>query len=221
MFGIDLLLLIALALYITYQMIFGKRGPTVEAIAHKHGLKYSEAISQLPPAFRAIDMLKKGRKHRYNHVVEGHYQGYRILAFQFVYETVDLELETTTHWYSIAVVHLPVSCPEVKIHPEHVGHRLANLLGFQDINFESMDFSNAFRVLSKNKRFAYDVCNPRMMEYLLKKPKTTLEIENEVLAIWEEGHLSGDSLIPLLDHAVALRKNIPDVVFSHPELPTT
>ena len=43
------------------------------------------------------------------------------------------------------------------------------MFGYQDIKFESAEFSKTFCVRSPDKKFAYDVCNAKMMEYLLVK----------------------------------------------------
>ena len=44
--------------------------------------------------------------------------------------------------------------------------------------FESAEFSRRFHVSSPDKRFAYDVIDPRMMEFLLRGDPPTVDIEN-------------------------------------------
>ena len=45
--------------------------------------------------------------------------------------------------------------------------KIAGALGFHDINFESSEFSRKFHIKCADKKFAYDVIHPRMMEFLL------------------------------------------------------
>jgi hypothetical protein len=54
---------------------------------------------------------------------------------------------------------------------------VAGFFGFDDIDFESSEFSSRFIVKSADKRFAYDVIHPRMMEFLLEGDPPTVELE--------------------------------------------
>jgi hypothetical protein len=76
--------------------------------------------------------------------------------------------QTTTHRFSFLLVQLPFGgVPSVSIRKEHFFDRLASAVGFDDIDFESAEFSRRFHVKSDDKRFAYDLIHPRMMEFLL------------------------------------------------------
>ncbi|MEL6796219.1 MAG: DUF3137 domain-containing protein [Planctomycetota bacterium] len=76
---------------------------------------------------------------------------------------------TTTYRFSYTIVHLPLAgVPDLLIRPEHVFDKLGSMLGFDDIDFESAEFSRKFLVKSRDKRFAYDVVTPAMMEFLLE-----------------------------------------------------
>jgi hypothetical protein len=74
---------------------------------------------------------------------------------------------TTTHHFSYLIVCLPWIVPNLTLRREHVFDKIAGALGFDDIDFESERFSRAFHVKCKDKKFAYDVIHPRMMEFLL------------------------------------------------------
>jgi hypothetical protein len=55
--------------------------------------------------------------------------------------------------------------------------RIAGVFGFDDIDFESEEFSRKFHVKSRDKKFAYDVCHSRMMEFLLATKPPCVDIE--------------------------------------------
>ncbi len=64
--------------------------------------------------------------------------------------------------------------PKLTIAPESFGLKIAEAFGVaNDIKFESAEFSRKFSVRSADKKFAYDVCNQQMMEYLLLNPDLT------------------------------------------------
>ena len=110
-------------------------------------------------------------------------------------------------------MHLERPFPELTIAPENMLSRLGQALGFDDIDFESIEFSNAYAVRSKDKKLAYDFCNTGMMEYLLAHRGTTLELEGDVLAVLARKRMGPDDLAPMLDHLLALRERMPGFLF--------
>jgi hypothetical protein len=82
-----------------------------------------------------------------------------------------------THRLSYAVIDTPhVDAPNLLIRREGLFDRFAGFLGFDDIDFESAEFSERFHVKSSHKRFAYAVLDPRMMEFLLDSEPPTIEL---------------------------------------------
>jgi hypothetical protein len=57
--------------------------------------------------------------------------------------------------------------PNLVIRSETIFDKIGDALGFDDIDFESAEFSRKFMVKSTDKRFAYAVVHQRMMEFLM------------------------------------------------------
>lgn len=92
---------------------------------------------------------------------------------------------TTTHLFSYLVVELPFeTASSLKIRQEQFYDRVASFIGFDDIDFEWAEFSDRFHVKSSNKRFAYDVINPLMMEFLLDGDPPTIHVEGPYCCIY-------------------------------------
>jgi len=86
---------------------------------------------------------------------------------------------TQTYRFSYLILHMPWSgVPDLLIRREGMFDKIAGALGFDDIDFESAQFSRRFHVSSPDKRFAYDVIDPRMMEFLMTGDPPTVDIEN-------------------------------------------
>ncbi len=86
---------------------------------------------------------------------------------------------THTYRFSYLILHMPWSgVPDLLIRREGMFDKIAGVMGFDDIDFESAQFSRRFHVSSPDKRFAYDVIDPRMMEFLLSGDPPTVDIEN-------------------------------------------
>ncbi len=85
---------------------------------------------------------------------------------------------TTTYRFSYCALDLPFGpVPNMLIRPEGLFDKLTSVFGSRDIEMESAEFNKRFHVQSTDRRFAYDVCHPRMMEFLLQNPGPTVDIE--------------------------------------------
>ncbi len=92
----------------------------------------------------------------------------------------------STHHFSYLVLHMPFPSertPDLLIRPEGIFDKLASVIGFDDIDFESAEFSKRFHVKSGDKRFAYDVVHPRMMEFLMAETPCAIDIEQGCLCL--------------------------------------
>jgi hypothetical protein len=74
---------------------------------------------------------------------------------------------TVTVRFSYVCMRAPGSPPNLTIRPEGFFDKIVQALGMDDIDFESEEFSRTFCVTCSDKKFAYDVISPRMMEHLL------------------------------------------------------
>jgi hypothetical protein len=90
---------------------------------------------------------------------------------------------TTSYHFSFVVVRPPLPTPCLLVRPEGLFDKIKAAFGFDDIDFESAEFSRRFFVQSSDKRFAYDVLHPRMMELLLAEKPPTIEIQRGALCL--------------------------------------
>jgi hypothetical protein len=94
---------------------------------------------------------------------------------------------THHHYFSYLLVQLPYpSLPDLRLRREGLFDKLASSFGFDDIDFESAEFSKRFHVKSSDKKFAYDVVHPAMMEFLLASNAPAVEIERSDLCLSDE-----------------------------------
>lgn len=98
--------------------------------------------------------------------------------------------------------------------PEGFFSKIAQAIGYDDIDFESHEFSRKFCVRSRNKKFAYDVCNARMIEYLLSNTNLSIEIEGRVLAVSFNRKLTPERIEPNLNRLITVRSLLPDYLFT-------
>ncbi len=92
---------------------------------------------------------------------------------------------THTYRFSYLILELPHlrSC-DLMIRQEGVLDKLAGMIGFDDIDFESVEFSDRFHVKSSEKKFAYDVLHPQMMEFLLDGNPPDIDIARRACCLY-------------------------------------
>jgi hypothetical protein len=69
-------------------------------------------------------------------------------------------------------------------------------------------------VRSKDKKFAYEVCNTQMMEYLLANRYLSIEIENYAHALVFGRCLDTPGIVANLQRLVQIRSLIPEYLFT-------
>jgi len=196
-----------------------KRREAFAVIAARLGLAFSPDHDHgLGARFQFLDKLAQGENRYAYSTLSGEYRGHPILAFDYHYETYSTDSkgrrQTHHHHFSFFILMLERSFPELTIAREGIFSKIAQTFGYDDIDFESHEFSRKFCVRSKDKKFAYDICHTRMMEYLLANPDLTIEIEDCALAIAFSRCLKPEEIEPNLDRLVQIRLLLPNYLFT-------
>jgi hypothetical protein len=108
----------------------------------------------------------RGRSRRSSNLLFGQRAGIVWEAFDYRY-TTGPPVNPTTHRYGIVAAKVPLEFPRTRVRPEGLDDKLRGLLGYEDINFESAEFSRRYHVYCTDRRRAYDLIHPQMMEFLL------------------------------------------------------
>jgi hypothetical protein len=187
-------------------------------LAQRLGLDFSAAEDyELADRYRFLKELAQGENRYARNVLSGTYQQNQVLAFDYHYETYFQDKNgrrTEDHWFSFFILTLPAAFPDLTIRRENFLTKVAGVFGYQDIKFESAEFSKAFCVRSPDKKFAYDVCNAKMMEYLLANRDLSVEIEDQVLVLAFNTCLSVEQIESNLQRLIEIRKLLPEYLFT-------
>jgi hypothetical protein len=196
-----------------------KRREAFANLAARLGLSYSAGHErQLADRFKFLDRLGQGSNRYAYNILNGHFQGRHITTFDYHYETYSTDSKGNTqthhHHFSVFILQLERAFPELTIAREGVFSKIAQAFGYDDIDFESHEFSRKFCVRSRDKKFAYDVCHARMIEYLLANEDLSIEIEDTALAIGFSTCLNPERIEPNLHRLVQLRALMPNYLFA-------
>jgi hypothetical protein len=222
--GIGILFFVVFVAIVIAAVIYAsiaarKRREELFALAVRLGLGFRQENDRtLAARFGFLDKLAQGSNRYAFNVLSGDYRGHEVLVFDYHYETHSTDSkgrrQTQHHYFSFFILMLPMSFPELRITREGIFSKIAQAFGYDDIDFESAEFSRCFCVRSKDKRFAYDICHAQMMEYLLANRDLSIEIEANALALAFDSRLSAPQIEFNLQRLLDIRSRLPDYLFA-------
>ena len=190
-----------------------KRRQAMMTLAMKLGLRFDPDKDRfLAKQYKFLDKLRRGHNRYAYNILSGNYRDHDVKIFDYHYQTGSGK-DTHHYHFSFFMLQVPMVFPELTIFPEGVFSKIGQALGYDDIDFESHEFSRKFCVRSKDKKFAYDICNAKMIEYLLSNSDLSIEIENTVLTVSFKRRLAPELIEPNLNRLFEVRSLIPDYLF--------
>ncbi|MBN1392584.1 MAG: hypothetical protein JW947_07255, partial [Sedimentisphaerales bacterium] len=126
--------------------------------------------------YSSFDCLNRGDSRYAYNIMKGAIAGRVFTGCDYHYATGSGK---SRHHYnfSLVIVKSPILLEPLFIRPENIFDKFTELVGFNDIDFESSEFSKKFYVKAPNKKWAYDIIHPRMMEFLLSSPVFTIQFD--------------------------------------------
>jgi hypothetical protein len=117
--------------------------------------------------------------------IKGRQYAAKVGDFRYKVTTSNGKTTTTaTYRFSYLIVHMPFpAVPPLIIRREGLFDRVKGFFGYGSISFESAEFNKRFYVNSNDKKFAYDVIHPRMMEFLMATNPPTVDMERGRLCL--------------------------------------
>jgi len=210
--------LIIVGFFIASSIAERKRREAILALANRLGLFFApDKDYGLAQSFSFLNTLREGANRYAFNVLTGEYGSHAVTCFDYHYETTShngKSTQTNHHHFSFYTLKLPSTFPELRIGQESFLSKIAQAVGYDDIDFESHEFSRTFCVRSRDKKFAYDVCNAGMIEYLLANRDLTIEIEQDRLAIAFNGKMRLEQIEPNMDRLLEIRNRMPEYLFS-------
>lgn len=206
--------LLLIAVVVAINVAARKRREAFAALAQRLGLMFSAYRDpDMAKRFVFLDKLAQGSNRYAFNTLWGNFRNYAIYAFDYHYETYSRDSkghrQTNDHYFSCLILMLEKPFPELTIAREGFLSKIAQGLGYDDIDFESHDFSKTFCVRSKDKKFAYDFCHARVLEFLLQNQDLTIEVEAHALALTFPRRLDPLSVEHNLNRLVQLREFMP------------
>ncbi|MCX7702808.1 MAG: hypothetical protein N2234_01720 [Planctomycetota bacterium] len=202
--------IVALILYFFYEY---KRKKKIMELASSLGFNFTpHDIFALPVRFSHISLFKEGHSRRAKNIIYGTREGASVFIFEYFYTTGSGKNQKT-HSFTVCSAETETDFPYLWIRKERFFDRLASLVGFDDIDFESNEFSKQFYVKSDSKKFAYEVVNQKTMQFLLEAPtKPFLEMFHNATVAYLKGRENASVFLYLYNFVFGFLSCIPDFV---------
>ncbi|HTI98195.1 MAG TPA: hypothetical protein VL527_04750 [Dongiaceae bacterium] len=190
------------------------RRKELAACGTKLGLQFDPSGTEaLPRKFKFLTWLQRGDcRYAYN-VFRGESGGLAVTIFDYRFTIITGSNKGgpagVDHFWSVYVLELKTDFPNLVIVPQTWESRFREVFGHGHILFESPEFSRAFQVQAAEPKFAFDVCHPRMMEYLLSNRDLTVEIGRNAVAICFSDWLRPERLERNLERLMEIYQLLP------------
>jgi hypothetical protein len=213
LFAFGIVLIIGFAIF--SAMAAAKRRQNLIALASAHHLTFSEGKDRtLEQRFPEFPCLREGSDRYGENILTGDWRGRRMTAFDYHYETESTnskgQRETTSHYFSAVILSSPVPLKPLLIRREHLGDKLKAFFGFDDIDFESAEFSRRFFVASTDRKWAYDVLHQRTIEYLMTAPEFSVQFGPDCAMAWRKTIFTADEFGVAADHLRNILELLPE-----------
>ena len=214
---VGFLVLVGVMAYVAHLQA-KKRREAFQLLAQEFGFRFSpDKDYGLAGHYGFLEHMDDGSKRYAFNVLTGEVDGQRVQIFDYHYETYSTDSKgnrsTTHHYFSIFTLSLPRAFAALTIEREGFFSKMAQALGFDDIDFESVEFSKRYKVKSRDKKFAYDFCNVQMIDYLMQQQDLIIEVEGPILALTFKGKLDVLRIKPNFIRLQKIRSLMPDYLF--------
>lgn len=194
-----------------------KRRQALAAFAARFGLQYSaeDPFGLLEYGFR---LFRLGEGRGCENVLWGDWHDMPIKEADYWYytESTDSKGHRSKSYkhFSVVIIDVEATLPPVSIQKENVFTRMADHLGFRDLEFESEEFNRRFQVKGTDRQFAYKLVDARMIRWLLgTEGDVGFESSGSALLAFSRRRKPTE-LVELLGMAGTFRRHVPRLVWS-------
>jgi len=145
--------------------------------------------------------------------------GRPVVCFTYRYKTETSNGKTTstqTHYFSIYSARLQRPLPTLYVSREGLFGTIARAVGFHDIEFESEQFNKTFKVKGDDRKFASDVINPQMMQFLIDTDAPGFSIIGADIVLVHNGRLRLETVESTIGYLETVLSHVPEFVWDGP-----
>lgn len=155
------------------------------------------ACPELMTMFGGFQPFGQGYSRRTDNVLIGEKSGCTFYLFDYRYTTGGGK-NSQSHSCGIAAVRAPLALPGLDLRPEGFFDKIGQAIGFKDLQFESAEFNQRYHVNANDERFARDLLDPAMIEFLMRVQTRHWELGGPFVLLMQQGFFSPSELDTVL-----------------------
>ena len=158
-----------------------RRGRRNEDFAREQGWRYARQGDRWWNGFSGTPFGVGYDEQAYD-VFQGNHRGRNFVAFGYSYIRiwriglwpVTEEIKFRIRYrFAVVAIDTPTRCPLLQITHENYATKLGRHFGLDDVELESTEFNDTFRITAQDIRFAYDMLAPLTMQWMLADERFT------------------------------------------------
>lgn len=189
-----------------------KRRAAAVALAGQRGFQIQVEDKAPPPL--GFDLFRLGTRRTVSYHIWP--PGSQDSAFQYRYTTGSGK-NRQIHRRSAVLVQVPFTAPHLKIGPEGFWSSIGKMVGVRDVEVESPQFNERYRVACDDERFAITLLDPSMIAWMLSPHSgggtVTFEFGGSWMLCWGDD-VPFEQLFGYLEWAQHVRGVLPAVLTS-------
>jgi hypothetical protein len=211
-FGLAIVLIVIVL--VLAHLAAKKRREELEAFARSMGFTFApddDEAALVHAQYDGFEPFGRGRGQTSYNLITGARKDLRFEMFDYKYTTGSGK-NKRTHRCGIVAAHVPVWFKKLRLRPEGFFDKMAAFAGFDDINFESHEFSARYHVACDDRQYAYQLIHPQAIEFLLRCPALHWQFNGPVVVIHKRGRFKPDELRHVVEAVEGFVKLVPAFV---------
>jgi len=130
-------------------------------------------------------------------------------VFDYSY-TISSGKSSTTYRYAIVAAQFNFVVPDIDIRRENFFDRVGSWMGLRDMQFESIEFNEAYHIKSHDEKRTYDLIHPEAIDYLMACSIPKWQLAGRTVVLMESGTIAIPSLVQMMTCVVEFLALVPD-----------
>ncbi len=196
------------------------RRAMLAAWAAENGLHFDESRRRdVDDQFPGFDLFRRGSGRYGENFMTGARGSFCLTVFEYHYKTESGSGDnrrTHHHRYTVVILQPPFPLKPLSVRAEGFWDKITSAFGWDDIDFESAEFSRRFHVSAPDRRWAFDVLTPRNMEFLMEREKTALHMNERHLMMPLRGRAEPAAILEAIATGTTILAGIPAFARENP-----
>lgn len=179
----------------------------MQAAATAMGFRYEEQ-SEL---WRELELplFRQGHSQKASSVMTGETAGHPVTVMDYQY-TIGHGKNRHTNVQTVTLFHtLGRGLPAFDLAPEHIFHKIGQVFGYQDIDFDSSEeFSKQYLLRGEDESAIRAAFGPTVLAFLTGEPGWSVQVRGEKLAAYRRGRCEPAQIPAFLADCLRIASNI-------------